>query len=146
MDMIKVRTLDYLKSERSLEPYCHVVCHLGLHTSDILSNDRSLSHLRRSLILKRFSACIVVRQRHVETEKNEVGDGEAIAREKGRVRSSLSKLGSHLLVEFRKVINSSSVFFFSLFEVPVSRCFRGPEIERGLQGPIDKEALFAIVF
>ena len=121
--MIKQRTFDYLKSERSLESYGQVVCHLGLHTSDILLNDRSLSHLRGSLILQRFSACIVVRQRHVETEKNEVGDSEAITREKGRVFPSLSKLGSHLLVKFRKMINSSSVFFFSLFEVPVCGSF-----------------------
>ena len=72
-------------------------------------------------------------------EEDEISNSEAVTGEKCSVFSTLSKLSSNLFVEFSEVFDGCRLFLFRLvFAKPASVSFRGPEVERGLNGPIDK--------
>ena len=55
-------------------------------------------------------------------EEDEIGDSQAGTSEKGRVGSTLSKLRSHLLVEFREGFHTYSGLLFVFLEKPGVVC------------------------
>ena len=119
-----------------------VRCHDFLHVRDVLTNDWRLGDLFRGHLDDRPLVGIVVNQRHVVREDNEVGDRQTIAGKEGLTSWPLLELVSNLTIELEEVrYGLVDLVLLGTVCHPGSVGLGDPEVCRRLQRPINQIAL-----